>query len=71
MKEEGEKEEERQLVMISQLDAQLQVAARQEVIENVEHSDDENTDVLEVKPSDRCVIKLNYCHIGVTLKSRS
>ena len=57
MKEEGEKEEERQLVMISQLDAQLQVAARQEVVQNVEHSDDENTDVLEVKPSDRCVIK--------------
>ena len=51
MKGKGEQEEERQLVMISQLDAQLQVAARQEVVQNVEDSDDENTNVLEVESS--------------------
>ena len=51
MKGKGEQEEERQLVMISQLDAQLQVAAGQEVVEDVEHSDDEDTNVLKVEPS--------------------
>ena len=51
MKEEGEDEEGGELVMISQLDAELQVAARQEMVEDVEDSDDENTNVLEVQPS--------------------
>ena len=37
--------------MFGQLDAQVQVAGREEVVQNVEDSDDENTNVLEVESS--------------------
>ena len=37
--------------MICQLDAEVQIAGRQEVVQNVEDSDDENTNVLQVEPS--------------------
>lgn len=37
--------------MVGQLDAEVQVAAGQEVVEDVEHSDDEDTNVLKVEPS--------------------
>ena len=37
--------------MIRQLDAEVQVAARQEVVQDVEDSDDEDTEVLQVEPS--------------------
>ena len=37
--------------MFGQLDAQVQVAGREKVVQNVEDSDDENTNVLEVESS--------------------
>ena len=51
MKQDGEYEEGGQFVMIRQLDAEVQVAARQEVVQDVEDSDDEDTEVLQVEPS--------------------
>ena len=51
MKQDGEDEKGGKFVMIGQLDAEVQVAARQEVVEDVEDSDDENTNVLEVESS--------------------
>ena len=51
MKQDGEYEEGGQFVMIRQLDAEVQVAARQEVVQDVEDSDYEDTEVLQVEPS--------------------
>ena len=49
MEKYGEEDEAGQFVVICQLDAQVQVAGWVEVVENVENSDDENTNVLEVE----------------------
>ena len=51
MEKQGEKEQAGQFVVFGQLDAQVQVAGREEVVQNVEDSDDENTNVLEVESS--------------------